>query len=114
MLQQNLLLHTGIDVQLTKNVLTEVLGQPPVVEAIHAGLECGILSVKYPSMQLASWVCIVLMQKNLASLLHTQVSFGPTIHGAHTPEERLCIPTVQPYWDATVGILEAIAQERPP
>lgn len=78
--------------QLTKQVLTEVLGSPPAVEAIHAGLECGILSVKYPSMQL--------------------VSFGPTIHGAHTPEERLCISSVKPYWEATVGILEAIAREQ--
>lgn len=82
---------THCHAQLTKEVLTEVLGHPPAVEAIHAGLECGILSVKYPAMQL--------------------VSFGPSIKGAHTPEERLCISSVQPYWDATVGILEAIARE---
>lgn len=51
----------------------------PMVKAIHAGLECGILKSKKPDMDV--------------------LSFGPTIRGAHSPSERLKIDTVGPFWD---------------
>ena len=52
----------------------------PDVAAIHAGLECGLLGEKLP---------------------HTQmVSLGPTIEGAHSPDERVHIPSVARFWDA--------------
>ena len=65
-----------------------MFGREPVVEAIHAGLECGILGEKFPGMDM--------------------VSLGPTIHGAHSPDERVNIPTVKRYWDYLLAILAGI------
>jgi dipeptidase D len=53
-------------------------GEEPLVNACHAGLECGILGTNYPEMEM--------------------ISFGPTIHGAHSPDETVCISSVQKYW----------------
>lgn len=50
----------------------------PSVSACHAGLECGILGTHYPDMQM--------------------ISFGPNIHGAHSPDEKVQISSVQKYW----------------
>jgi dipeptidase D len=50
----------------------------PEVKAIHAGLECGIVKGKKPDLDI--------------------LSFGPTIRGAHSPQERLQIDTVEPFW----------------
>lgn len=41
------------------------------------------------------------------------VSYGPTITGAHSPDERVQISTVLPFWEATVAILETLADRRP-
>ena len=60
----------------------------PVVRGIHAGLECGLFSEKYPSLDM--------------------ISFGPTLRGVHSPDEKLLIPTVQMVWDHLLGILENI------
>ncbi|HKJ85791.1 MAG TPA: aminoacyl-histidine dipeptidase [Spirochaetia bacterium] len=49
-------------------------GKDPVVEVIHAGLECGVIGSKYPEMQM--------------------ISFGPTIQNAHSPDERLFVPSL--------------------
>jgi dipeptidase D len=49
-------------------------GTDPVVEVIHAGLECGVIGSKYPEMQM--------------------ISFGPTIQNAHSPDERLFVPSL--------------------
>ncbi|MBP3227646.1 MAG: aminoacyl-histidine dipeptidase [Bacteroidaceae bacterium] len=57
----------------------------PKVLAIHAGLECGLLSEKYPEIDM--------------------VSFGPTLRGVHSPDERLHIPTVQMVWDHLLDLL---------
>ena len=56
----------------------ELFHQDPDVKAIHAGLECGLFLQKYPALDM--------------------ISFGPTIKGAHTPEERLDIKTVEKFW----------------
>lgn len=57
----------------------------PEVLAIHAGLECGLIGAIYPGMDM--------------------VSFGPTIKGAHSPDERLDIASTQKFWDLTLEIL---------
>ncbi len=58
----------------------------PLVIGIHAGLECGLFSEKYPHLDM--------------------VSFGPTLRGVHSPEERLLIPTVEMVWDHLLEILK--------
>lgn len=66
----------------------KLFGRDPVVRAIHAGLECGLFSEKYPGLDM--------------------ISFGPTLRGVHSPDERLLIPTVQMVWDHLVEILRNI------
>ena len=58
------------------------------VVACHAGLECGILGANYPEMDM--------------------ISFGPTIHGAHSPDERASISSSQKFWKFLVEILASI------
>jgi dipeptidase D len=66
----------------------KLFGVKPVVRSIHAGLECGLFLEKYPYLDM--------------------VSFGPTIKGAHSPEERLDIETTRKFWDHLVDVLEEI------
>ena len=63
-----------------------LFGQKPRVVACHAGLECGILGQNYPDMDM--------------------ISFGPTIRGAHSPDERVQISSVQKFWTFLLAILE--------
>ena len=63
-------------------------GEKPKVVACHAGLECGILGTNYPDMDM--------------------ISFGPTIHGAHSPDERASISSSQKFWKFVVEILANI------
>ena len=60
----------------------------PEVLAIHAGLECGLIGAIYPGMDM--------------------ISFGPTIKGAHSPDERLDVPSTVKFWDLTLEILKNI------
>ena len=57
----------------------------PKVKAIHAGLECGLIGDKIPGMDM--------------------ISFGPTLRGVHSPDERCEIKTVQMFWDFMCDIL---------
>ena len=66
----------------------ELFGKEPVVRGIHAGLECGLFSERYPNLDM--------------------VSFGPTLRDVHTPDERLFIPTVQMVWDHLLLVLKRI------
>ena len=66
----------------------ELFGKEPVVRGIHAGLECGLFSERYPNLDM--------------------VSFGPTLRFVHTPDERLHIPTVQMVWDHLLLVLKRI------
>lgn len=66
-------------------------GSQPRVVACHAGLECGILGTNYPKMDM--------------------ISFGPTIHGAHSPDERASISSAQKYWKFVLEILKNIPQK---
>ena len=63
-------------------------GREPEVKAIHAGLECGLLSGKLPGLD-----C---------------VSFGPNLFDIHTPRERMSVSSVQRTWQLLRGILEAL------
>jgi len=63
-------------------------GAKPNVAACHAGLECGILGTNYPEMDM--------------------ISFGPTIHGAHSPDERASISSSQKFWKFVLEILSNI------
>ncbi len=62
--------------------------EKPKVVACHAGLECGILGTNYPDMDM--------------------ISFGPTIHGAHSPDERASISSAQKFWKFVLEILATI------
>ena len=65
--------------------------EKPHVAACHAGLECGILGTNYPDMDM--------------------ISFGPTIKGAHSPDERAQISSAQKYWDFVIEILKEIPEK---
>jgi dipeptidase D len=64
----------------------DLFGKEPKVLAIHAGLECGLIGEKYPGMDM--------------------ISFGPTIKGAHSPDERIKIDTAKMFWDYLLDILK--------
>lgn len=75
--------------ELTKIVVDaykKLFKKDPLVIGIHAGLECGLFSEKYPHLDM--------------------VSFGPTLRGVHSPDERLLIPTVQMVWDHLLEVLK--------
>ena len=63
-------------------------GKEPHVKAIHAGLECGIIGEKVPGMDM--------------------VSFGPTLEGVHSPDEKVHIGSVKQYWDYLLAILQNV------
>ncbi len=70
------------------NIYEKQNNEKPKVVACHAGLECGILGTNYPDMDM--------------------ISFGPTIHGAHSPDERASISSAQKYWKFVLEILKNI------
>ena len=71
---------------LTVKSYEKLFGKKPEVKGIHAGLECGLFSERYPDLDM--------------------VSFGPTLRNVHTPQEALLIPTVQMVWDHLLEILK--------
>lgn len=73
------------------NLYQKMNGEKANVAACHAGLECGILAQNYPEMDM--------------------ISFGPTIKGAHSPDERANIPSAQKYWDFVMEILKNIPKK---
>lgn len=75
-------------VKIAKDSYEHLFGKEPKILAIHAGLECGLFSEKYPNLDM--------------------VSFGPTLRGVHSPDERLLIPTVQMVWDHLLDILKRV------
>ena len=74
--------------RLTVDSYKKLFHQDPQVLAIHAGLECGLIGAIYPGMDM--------------------VSFGPTIKGAHSPDERLEIKSAVKFWDLLVDLLNRI------
>lgn len=75
-------LKVGVD------VYRKLYGKEPVVRAIHAGLECGLIGEKYPKMDM--------------------ISYGPTLRGVHSPDERIEIRSVEMFWNQTLAILKSI------
>lgn len=66
----------------------KLFNKEPIVRAIHAGLECGLIGEKYPGMDM--------------------ISFGPTLRGVHSPDERIEIKTVEMFWEHTLEILKSV------
>lgn len=78
-------------VKITVDAYKKLFNKEPKVLGIHAGLECGLFSEKYPHLDM--------------------VSFGPTLRNVHTPDECLYIPTVQMVWDHLLEILKNIPED---
>ena len=74
--------------KITVESYKRIFNKEPQILAIHAGLECGLFSIKYPHVDM--------------------VSFGPTLRGVHSPDECLLIPTVQMVWDHLLDVLKNI------
>ncbi len=74
--------------RIAREQYVKLFHKEPVVRGIHAGLECGLFSEKYPGLDM--------------------VSFGPTLRGVHSPDERLLIPTVDMVWRHLLAILENV------
>lgn len=75
-------------IQLMKSLYKEMFNSEPMVDACHAGLECGIIGRNYPDMEM--------------------ISFGPNIRGAHSPDEKVQISSVQKYWGFLLETLKRI------
>ncbi len=75
-------------VKLTAASYKSLFNEEPEVLAIHAGLECGLIGAIYPEMDM--------------------ISFGPTIKGAHSPDERIHIGTTSKFWDLLIDVLSKI------
>ncbi len=79
--------HSPILKKMT-HLYEKMFTEKPKVMACHAGLECGILGTNYPTMDM--------------------ISFGPTIQGAHSPDEKVNIPSVQKFWKYLIEVLKNI------
>ncbi len=75
--------------KISADAYEELFGVKPAIKAIHAGLECGLFLSKYPNLDM--------------------VSFGPTMTGVHSPDEKLNIPTVDKFWKHLCKVLEKVA-----
>lgn len=74
--------------KITADTYFKLFGSEAVVKSIHAGLECGLFLEKYPELDM--------------------VSFGPTLRGVHSPEERIDIETVDKFWKLLIEVLQNI------
>ncbi|GMH38692.1 hypothetical protein BSKO_06576 [Bryopsis sp. KO-2023] len=77
-------------VKLVSKCYEDMNGAQPKIVALHAGLECGILGERIPGIGM--------------------VSYGPTIKGAHSPDERVHIPSVDLFWQLTLRVLESLGK----
>jgi dipeptidase D len=77
--------------RISESAYKRLFGQKPLVRAIHAGLECGLFLEKYPGLDM--------------------ISFGPTIKGAHSPDEMLHIGSVIKFWELLTVVLENIPEK---
>ncbi len=72
----------------SQNCYQRLFAKAPVIQVIHAGLECAIIGDQYPGMQM--------------------ISFGPDIQNPHSPRERLHIPSVEKVWQFLLALLAAL------
>ncbi|HJX71653.1 MAG TPA: aminoacyl-histidine dipeptidase [Bacteroidales bacterium] len=78
--------------KITSDSYKKLFGNEPLVKAIHAGLECGLFLQKFPDLDM--------------------ISFGPTIYGAHSPDERVEISSVKKYWDLLLEVIAHIPEQK--
>ncbi|MDO4763926.1 MAG: aminoacyl-histidine dipeptidase [Flavobacteriaceae bacterium] len=78
-------------IKVMEDLYQKNFGEKPHIVACHAGLECGIIGANYPKMEM--------------------VSFGPTIKGAHSPDERASISSTQKFWKFLLEILKNISDK---
>ncbi len=78
--------------KIAKSAFASLTGKEPAIKAIHAGLECGLIFEKYNGIDI--------------------ISFGPSIRGAHTPEEKIEIKSVKIFWELLKEIIRNIPEER--
>lgn len=76
--------------KMSADAYEELFNVKPAIKAIHAGLECGLFLAKNPHLDM--------------------VSFGPTMTGVHSPDEKLLIPTVEKFWKHLTRVLEKVAR----
>jgi dipeptidase D len=74
--------------KITHKSYINLFGREPAIKAIHAGLECGLIFEKFKGIDM--------------------ISFGPTIRGAHTPDEKIEIKTVGMFWDLLLEVIRNI------
>ena len=74
--------------KISKQSYEDMFNKEPVVRAIHAGLECGLFLEKYSGLDM--------------------ISFGPTLRGVHSPDERINIKTVEMFWIHLLDVLKRI------
>ncbi len=79
-------------VNLAAKIYEKTIGKAPRIEAIHAGLECGLIGEKYPGMDM--------------------ISFGPNLFDVHTPSEKVQISSVQKIWKFFVELLKNIPENK--
>ncbi len=72
--------------QRSKEAYQKLYQQEPVIQVIHAGLECAVIGDIYPGMDM--------------------ISFGPTIRDPHSPDERIFIPSIEKVWDFLVALIK--------
>jgi len=75
---------------ITNKSYRDLFGKDPQVRAIHAGLECGLFYEKFRGIDM--------------------ISFGPSVKGAHTPEEKIEIRTVKMFWDLLIDVIKHIPE----
>ncbi len=76
----------------TTKAYEKLFNEEAEVLVIHAGLECGIIGEKYPGMDM--------------------ISYGPEIKGAHSPDERIEISSVERFWDLTLEVLKNAPEKK--
>jgi dipeptidase D len=74
--------------KLARETYRSLTDKDPAVKAVHAGLECGIIGERVPGMDM--------------------VSFGPTLQGVHSPDEKIYIDTVEKFWNFLLAILKSV------
>jgi dipeptidase D len=77
----------------SKETYQQLYDRKPVIQVIHAGLECAVIGDLYPGMDM--------------------ISFGPTIRNPHSPDERIWIPSIKKVWDFLVTLLKRYCPDSP-
>jgi dipeptidase D len=76
----------------TRAVYERIFGEPPIVTAVHAGLETAVIGDKVAGLDM--------------------ISFGPQIEAPHSPDERVSIPTAERFWKLLVGMVDELSTPR--